>query len=209
MQEIYNSLLAYFRDNWPELVWIVIVAGVASYAAGKRSRLRWSRREFLDRLNVSLTSIDDGRLRIRTILEMDCQEVFLNTTATKKLVGLAGQTTADNPLIPIPKEDSWYYLNSLLNEISERFSEGQLRRDAGLPVHKEVYLLSLTCERAGPVRTQKIRGMLVRRDLLLKLPSEEPKYESPSHSTRWQTLQQLASRYNSSPHQFIQMEICF
>ena len=208
MNNILQSLLAYLRDNWPELLWIIVAAGAASYLAARRARSRWRNRDFLDRLNVSLTSIDDGTLRIRTILEMDCADVFLNPAAARTVVQLARHTTETDPILPIPKDDCWQYLNALLNEISERYAEGQLKRDLGQPVIRGEYLLCLTCERAGPVRTQKVRGMLVRKSLLASLPEEEPAYESPTHVTRWKTLQQLAAEYPKNPHRFIEIELC-
>ncbi|MEZ6131668.1 MAG: hypothetical protein R3C59_23670 [Planctomycetaceae bacterium] len=208
MDDALNSLLAWFRDNWPELIWIVLAAGIASYVASRRARTRWKNHDFLDRLNVSLTSIHDGRMRIRTILEMNCEQIFLNPAAAKTVVELARRTTTEDPLLPIPKADCWQYLNAVLNEISERFAAGQVKRDLGLPVESGTYLLCLTCERAGPVRTQKVRGMLVRKSLLTALPKEEPVYERPSHVTRWTTLQQMAIQFKQHPERFIEMEIC-
>lgn len=208
MNDAFESLVSYLRDNWPELLWIGLAAGVATYLTGRRARLRWRERDFLDRLNVSLTSIDDGAMRIRTILEMDCSDVFLNATAAKNIVSFAKQTTQDDPMLPIPSDDCWQYLNAVLNEISERFAVGQLRRDMGLPVQRGAYVLCLTCERAGPVRTQKVRGMLLKKTLLMNLPKEEPQFESPSHITRWVTLQQLAEHYQSDSSRFIDIEIC-
>ena len=204
-----ESLLSYLQDNWPEIVWIVSAAGIASYLAGFRARSRWRKRDFLDRLNVSLTSIDDGRLRIRTLLEMDGEDVFLNRIASQRVVGYARQTTEENPVLPIPKDDCWQYLNAVLNEISEQFSAGQLKRDMGLPVERKEYLLCLTCERAGPVRTQKVRAMMIRKELLLNLPAKEPSYESENHRTRWQTLLFLREHYDQAPFRFLTLEICF
>lgn len=208
MQEMIDSLLAYAREKWPELLWIVFAAGFASYFATRKARLRWKKRDFLDRLNVSLTSIEGGVLRIRTIFEEEGEKIFLNTAAAQTVVKLARQTTSQDPILPIPEEDCWQYLNAVLNEISERFSEGQIRRDLGLPVERGLYLLCLTCEKAGPVRTQKVRGMLVRKSLLANLPEQEPTYESPNHVTRWATLKQLAAQYQSRPYRFLEIEIC-
>jgi len=208
MNDALESLLHYLRENWPELLWIVAAAGVASYVAGRRARWRWRKRDFLHRLNVTLSYIQDGTLRIRTILEMDCDQIFLNASASSKIVALAGKTTPEDPILPIPKEDCWHYLNAVLNEVSERFALGQIKRDLGLPVQRGIYLLCLTCERVGPVRTQKIRGMLVNKSLLTALPEEEPAYESPTHTTRWKTLQQMADQYRRNPHRFIEIEIC-
>lgn len=202
------TLLEYLKDNWPEVIWIAVAAGTASYLVGRRARTRWRNRDFLDRLNVSLTRIEQGKLQIRTILEMTCEGIFLNPSAAKNVVELAKKTTADDPILPIPKDDCWLYLNTVLNEISERFAAGQIKRDLGLPVERGIYVLCLTCERAGPVRTQKIRGMLLQKSLLTALPQEEPAYESPTHATRWKTLHQLADQYQKNPHRFIEVEIC-
>lgn len=209
MQQVIDSLLEYLAGNWPELVWIVLVAGLASYLAGRRSQLQWRKRDFLDRLNVSLTSIHNGTLKIRTILETDAEEIFLNRTASSRIVELAKLTTESDPFIPIPTEDLWYYLNSVLNEISERFALGHLQADAGRPVSAETYLLCLTCERAGDVRTQKIRAMLVRESLLQKLPDKEPSYEAESHATRWDTLQKMSKRWAEMPDTFLRVELYF
>lgn len=209
MIEVLKSLLSYFRSNWPEVVWIVIAASAASYLATRRAKIRWRKREFMNRLNVSLTSIADGKLTIRTILEKDCEEVFLNTAAAKEIIKLAKQTSEDNPIIPIPQDDCWQYLNALLNEISERFAAGHLKLDMGLNVTVAEYLLCLTCERAGPVRTRKIRGMLVRKALLENLPEEEPSYERSNHHTRWETLQKMALEYKQNPYRFITISLGF
>lgn len=208
MSDFLESLFVYLRGNWPELLWIVAAAGLASYLAARRARWRWENHEFLDRLNVTLSSIEDGKLRIRTILEMDGEQVFLNTTAARTIVKLAKQTTLEDPILPIPTDDCWQYLNAVLNEISERFAAGQIKRDLGMPVVCEQYVLCLTCERAAPVRTQKVRGMLVRKSLLTALPEEEPAYESLSHSVRWATLQHMAVQYQQNRHRFVEMEIC-
>ncbi|MBL8891315.1 MAG: hypothetical protein JNL67_15145 [Planctomycetaceae bacterium] len=208
MQQIANSLLAYLASNWPELIWIVAAAGIASYLAGSRSRRLWQQREFLDRLNVSLTSLNNGQLKIRTILEMDVGDIFLNRSAAVKISQLAKRTTPTDPIIPLPDDDRWYYLNSVLNEISERFAGGHLRKDAGLPVEMVQYLICLTCEPASDVRTKKVRAMLVRRHLLENLPAEEPTYECSSHAVRWQTLQIMARRWREDPGQFLTIEVC-
>ncbi|MEM6688171.1 MAG: hypothetical protein AAF664_02010 [Planctomycetota bacterium] len=208
MGEILESLLSYLADNWPELLWIVIAASVASYLAGRRSLTQWRRRDFLGRLNVSLTYLEGETLRIRTILETDAEEIFLNASASTAIVQMAKKTTAENPLIPIPPEDRWFYLNSILNEISERFAHGHLKRAMDASVVEDDFLIALTCERAGKVRTQKIRALLFRRQFLENLPEEAPRYESPNHDTRWQTVQFLAERWTDSPDEFLELRLC-
>ena len=105
------------------------------------------------------------------------------------------------------KEDRWFYLNAVLNELSETFAEGLFRREAGKPHECLRYLLCLTNECDGDVKTRKIRAMVIRKDNLLNLPKDQPALESPRHSIRWKTLQQMQKTYASDPTNFIEVEI--
>ncbi|MFN3192005.1 MAG: hypothetical protein ACE361_15955 [Aureliella sp.] len=207
MPPIFESLQTYLFENWPELVWIVAAAATASYLAGRRNRSLWLKRSFLDRLNVSLNSVTPDGLRIRTILETDVESVFLNRSAAKTVTDLARSTTPEDPIIPVPRDDCWYYLNSVLNEVSERFSDGFIRDDAGIASNRVTYLICLTCEQAGTVRTHKIRAMLIQKSVLENLPETCPPLEHESHRTRWETLQILAHRWSIAPHYFLEMEL--
>ena len=208
MSELIETLFEQFEEHWVKFITAALFMGVGWFFGKRRAKSEWAKKEFLDRLNVSLTSIDDGTLKIRTIIEKACQEVFLNTVAAEAINAAARQTTEDNPLLPLGEDDYWYYLNAVLNEIAEKFAEGQIRRDLGLPVEVGTYLICLTCEKAGAVRTQKVRAMVVRKSLLANLPEKTPKFESPNHSTRWETLQFLAKTWKTAPHQFLEVELC-
>jgi hypothetical protein len=69
-------------------------------------------------------------------------------------------------------------------------------------------VMCLTSESAGEVRTRKIRAMMIQKDLLLNLPKDEPKFENPTHATRWKTLQYLAAQFQKTPYKFREVEIC-
>ena len=69
------------------------------------------------------------------------------------------------------------------------------------------YLICLTNECDGEVRTRKIRAMVIRKDRLLNLPKETPALESPNHTIRWTTLQQLQKAYLADSGNFIEAEI--
>ena len=208
MAELLLPIVEFIRGHWMQAVPVVASALIGWWFGKRRARQAWRKREFLDRLNISLTSLHEGQLLIRTLLEKRCEEVFLNSVATEAVIAQAQQTTAENPILPLPKEDYWFYLNSVLNELSEQFAEGVLRRDLGLPVTSGRYLVCLTSEAAGTARTRKIRSLVVLKSLLTKLPPEAPAFESPTHSTRWKTLQQLAAHYARSPEQFMEVELC-
>lgn len=172
-----------------------------------RANRAWRRREFLGRVNFSLNSIADGTLKIRTLCEKSSADVFLNAFAVKRLNQLAMQTTESDPVIPIPREDCWYFLNAVLNELSEQFAVGLLAREAGHEVRSVPYLICLTMECDGELRTRKLRAMVIRRDLLLNLPEETPEFESPHHRIRWSTLQHLQRRHAEEPWRFLEVEL--
>lgn len=208
MTPLIETLFEHFEEHWIKFVTAGLFMAVGWYFGKRRAQSEWARKEFLDRINVSLTSIDNGLLKIRTIIEKSCQDVFLNSVAAETINAAARKTTEENPVLPLAEDDYWYFLNAVLNEIAEKFAEGQIRRDLGLPVEVGTYLICLTCERAGAVRTQKVRAMIIRKNLLTNLPKEMPRFESPTHSTRWETLQFLAKSYRTTPHQFLEVELC-
>lgn len=133
---------------------VIILVGVIFMALGwwlglRMARRDWSRRENFDRLNVSLNWIEAGTLKFRTFPEKRCDEVFLNAHALEQVRKLSQLTTATNPVLPLPKADAWYDLNSILNELSEQFAEGAMRQEMGLPCQTASYLVCLTNEVAG------------------------------------------------------------
>lgn len=167
----------------------------------------WRRREFFNRLNISLNTIHDGKLLLRTVLEKSCEEVFMNKVAVDRLLEAAQRTSGADPLIPLHPEDRWYYLNAVLNEVSEKFSVGLFLREAGRPHHAVRYVICLTNECDGEVRTRKVRAMIIRRDLLQALPVEPPVFEKPHHAVRWKTLQIMQKRYTADPSMFLELEV--
>ncbi len=207
MDEILELFTKHLREKVIGLVIAALFAAIGWYWGKRRARAEWKRREFFDRLNVSLNILRDNKLLIRTILEKSCQEFFLNTAATETILAATQKTTEANSLIPLPKEDCWYFLNAVLNEVAEKFAEGQIKRDLGIPVQTERYLICLTNECSGEIKTRKLRAMLIQKKLLEKLPTDQPTLESPNHQTRWTTLQQLAASYRTEPFRFLEMEI--
>jgi hypothetical protein len=207
MQELIELGIDLFHDHW---IKVAIGAGMlflGSLFGWWRARKRWQKKEFFDRVNFSLNSLVDGKLLIRTLMETSCKAVFLNQVAVNQILTAAKQTTAADPIIPLAQDDYWFFLNGALNEVSEKFATGFLKRDLGASVQTGRYLLCLTNECDGDIRTRKIRVMLIQQQLLEKLPEEQPELESPNHSTRWKTLQAMSERYQSTPHQFLSVEI--
>ena len=208
MDQILEALTDWLQDNWIKFLTGLFIMAVGWFFGQRRAQASWKKKEFLDRLNVSLNAIDDGTLLIRTVLEKSCKDVFLNDVAVAAIRDASGKTSEADPTLPLPESEYWYYLNSVLNEVAEQFSEGQLRRDMGLLVTVKRYLICLTSECAGELKTRKVRAMLIQSTLLDALPEEQPKLESPHHTTRWDTLQKLAKLRKSNPYRFLEIEIC-
>lgn len=224
-QRILDAVFQRLQNHWIELLTAAAFALVGWFLGARRAKANWRKREFFDRVNFSLNSLSviekgptaetgpDGTpgartLRIRTLAEMNAGDVFLNAAARDAVTASARRTTPADPTLPLPRDDYWFYLNAVLNELSERFAAGWLRRDLGQQVRGETYLICLTCEAAGAMRQRKVRAMVVRRDLLLNLPGGEPTYEAPTHVTRWETLRFLAAEHGRNPWKFLEVELC-
>lgn len=193
---------------------IFLTTTVASFAVGRWwgqqvAKRQWQKKQFLGRILVSLNSLTDQWLKIRTIFERSLEEVFLNPVAIAKVRAASLRTTVDNPLLPIQREDRWFLLNFVLNAVAERFSSGLVRYDAGQPLRPVCYLLFLTCEVVGDDRIRKVRALLVRKDLLEDFPYENsmPKLEQEWHSDRIVTLRQAAAVYKKEPDNFLPLEV--
>lgn len=207
MNEILEMIINGFFEHWAKVAVGAVLMAVGWVVGWYRARVRWQKKEFFGRINVSLNSVTDGKLRIRTIMEKSCEEVFLNQVAVRSIIDASQNTQPDAPVIPLPKDDYWFYLNAVLNEVSEKFSLGFLNRDAGRDVESHLYVICLTNECDGEIRTRKLRAMLIRADLFENLPEEMPELESPNHATRWRTLKNMAAAMEQHPHQFLKVEL--
>jgi hypothetical protein len=207
-QQFLAAMSDFIHDNWMKVLTGFVLMALGWVFGKRKARSDWRKREFFHRLNVSLNLLIPGEpLQIRTLLEKTCEEVFLNVVATDAVAAAAKRTRPDNPLLPLPQADYWQYLNAVLNEIAEQFSVGEIRRDLGLPVTRGKYLICLTCECAGELRTRKVRAMVIQKKHLENLPAVQPKFEHAAHATRWQTLGILAEEYKKHPWQFLELEL--
>jgi hypothetical protein len=198
----------FVHDNWSKVAFSIACLILGAAWGRWQARRLWKRREFTGRLNISLNSLQDGKLLIRTLREDSLEEIFLNSAAVAVVLAAAKKTTEKQPVLPVAKEDAWYVLNSILNAVSEQFAHGLIRRDLGLEVHSARYVLALTYECDGEVRTRKVRAQVMRKDLFENLPETLPGLESPTHRVRFATLQKMAQWRLSHPEHFLEVEIC-
>lgn len=108
--EIWIHIVAILREHAVKVMTGFVLMAVGWYVGKRRAKAHWTKQEFFDRLNVSLNTIDGGTLKIRTVSEKRCEEVFLNSLAADTVQKFARQTTANDPVLPIPLNDSWYFL---------------------------------------------------------------------------------------------------
>ncbi len=207
MPAFIDVLIDIATEYWLALPFSLLGLLVGTLWGRWRAWRQWSRREFLHRLNISLNTIQDGYLRIRTVLEKDLLEVMLNRVAVDEVLVAASKATEKDPMLPLPEEDAWFLLNGVLNEVSELFAVGLVKKDLSIDAASARYLLCLTYEVAGAVRTHKVRAMLIRRETLENLPEEMPALESPTHIDRWHTLQRMARAWQETPYLFLEVEI--
>lgn len=214
-QQFVNDIASESGKKLITAVVVAIVSGVASFLIGRywgryQASRQWKKKEFLDRIIVSLNIFADGGLKIRTVLERSLDEVFLNQVAVDKVLAATKRCTAAQPLLPIAKTDRWYILNFVLNAVAEQFALGHVRRDAGQSVSVVKYALFLTAELVGDERIRKVRAMLVKVDHLQEFPYPDtlPALENPWHATRIETLRAAAKAYTTDPDQFLTLEVC-
>ena len=189
-----------------------VVSGVGLLVCGWfvgrwRTTRQWASQEFFARLHISLTLIHDGRLSIRTLGERSCIDVFGNAEAARAIADAARRTPPDDPLLDLPREGYWSFLNSVVNELSSLCAQGFIADDLGATVRRGSYIVCLTCERGADVRTRKVRAILVRKEVLFALPESMPSLDREQDVVRWKTLQSLAADYPKRPWRYVEVEL--
>ncbi|MCB9830841.1 MAG: hypothetical protein H6807_00070 [Planctomycetes bacterium] len=197
MRQLFEVLDDLIVDHWAKILTGLVLLVLGRVWGRFRARREWQAKEFKNRLMVSMNSIVDGRLLIRTVLEKDMHEVLLNGLAVAALREAGQKTSESDPVIHLAEADRWHILNAVLNEVAENFKEGLFARDLGLPVVVGRYVFCLTNEVAGDLRTRKIRVMIQRPELLAEDGPELQSLElaSPHHRTRLETLAAMRRQY--------------
>lgn len=208
-----DRIWEWIAESWPNLIGTVLGLLAGRWYGLRRARKKWEKREFLDRLMVSLNSVrhgPDGKpgLAIRTLLEKRLEDVLLNEAAFQSVMDAAHRTTEEDPILPLGKSDRWYVLNAVLNEVAEHFSLGALMVDAGAPTSSHRYLICLTQEPGKEVRSRKVRALVVRKELLLEGAFRgELELDFPYHATRLATLECMRKRYETDRDHFMEIEL--
>ena len=195
-----TDLVSFVQQHWPEALVSFISLILGGLLGRWRAWKRFSKRAFYDRITVSLNYVEDGKFKIRTLLERSAIEIYRNAEMSRTVVE-ACRKKGQGPLLDLPEKDYWYYLNPVLNAISERFAEGYVRREAGAGGTEQTYLLFLTCENdeGVAVRQRKIRAMLIRRSVLLSTVDVTPEFRNEFQKARWESLRKVRQELATCP----------
>ena len=196
MRELITSLGNLISEHGSELLLSVVSFAAGGLWAWLQAWRSWANRAFYDQVNVSLNFVDEGQFEIRTLLERSSGEVFRNREMLRRVLR-AARSANKSPLLNVEAEDYWYYLNAVLNVISEKFAEGYVRQEARA-ASSHTYLLFLTSETETQVRQRKVRAMLVRESLLLDTLNQTPAFKNEFHEIRWETLKTVAREWTES-----------
>ena len=214
LEKLWRAVNELILDHWIKAVMaggiFILTTGFGLFQAWRALR----NRTFYRRFHFSLNIIENGKLLIRTLDEEDVGRVVLdNSSAINEVISAAKRTTVDNPFLNLDPDLQWLTLNSALNELSRIVPcQGLFHRDWGYPVVAHTYVLGLTCEKDGDVRTRKVRLMIIRETVLLQINDPKikpPSVEQESHSVRWRTLKKMAELYVKQPKLFMKFEVTF
>jgi hypothetical protein len=201
------ELGSWLMKYWDLVLLLATWTGIAFVAL--RRRRDWRRKRFTQQVSFSLTYLETDaegreRLALRTLLELNAAEVWLNEYGVRRVEKAAERTTLEDPFLRIePPEDQELVRHAVLNVLAERYSEAFLARAMGLDVRMQTFLFGVTWERYGDIKTHKLRVMVVRPEELEALfgPQGRAKrlgFASESHRWRLATLEHMYRLHRSS-----------
>eukprot|EP01118_Nematostelium_gracile_P009490 TRINITY_DN3207_c0_g2_i1.p1 TRINITY_DN3207_c0_g2~~TRINITY_DN3207_c0_g2_i1.p1 ORF type:complete len:265 (+),score=45.13 TRINITY_DN3207_c0_g2_i1:87-881(+) len=214
-ETIMTSIAEWLPASSPPIMFSLggAVGVLGTVAAWYRSRNAFFAKDFLDRITLTMISVQDNKLVFRTMWEKDLSSIIHNRHVLSVIKKGIKQTTMESSIIPLPDPVSWV-LNPVLNCISEEFAQGWAARDLGIPTQSDWYCFALTCERSKKIKFRKVRIILVKEKLLEKvLTMKTPKFEWPHHINRWNTLLEMGRAYakqkeKKGPVQILRCEVC-
>lgn len=193
---------------------VTLIVLTVGWAWGRWQSLRaWRHKQFKDRVLLSLNCVDiqgdKAGLRLRTLFEKDVHDVFHNDSMIDVVRRRAREVKVGEPILRFAdKDEAWHILNTVLNQIAERFVEGVIRKDMGLSTTTKWYTFCLTFEIDGGIRIQKLRVMMIEKEKLLAFPdSGDITVESEKHKIRIETLRSMKKELKANPHLFMDIEL--
>lgn len=186
------------------IISIPLIAGLfGSRRLIQKNRKHWLERKFHTTLNISintLTKTTPGHynLKIRTLAEIELSSIIPNPEGLRQIELAKEQTTAENPILPLPPPHHWICYNQVLNHVAAMSRDGMLIRDicGSEAVESDWYVIGLTYEPS--TCEKKLRALVVKRDHLLDMAEHSEEYDGVEivyHRDRMDALKRLALQY--------------
>ena len=86
MEDFFNTVRDLAAQHGIKFLSAAAFTGAGWLIGRWRAAQSWKKREFFNRLNISLNSLHDGKLLIRTVLEKTCEDILLNKVAVERLI---------------------------------------------------------------------------------------------------------------------------
>eukprot|EP00301_Raphidiophrys_heterophryoidea_P025747 c8709_g1_i1.p1 GENE.c8709_g1_i1~~c8709_g1_i1.p1 ORF type:complete len:363 (+),score=92.43 c8709_g1_i1:87-1175(+) len=169
---------------------------VTSFVAWNKAQLRLKYRMVEKAVNLSLNSLRNGHLCMRTINEVDIDSIFVdNPGAVSLVLAAARRTTPEQPFLTLPNDNAWFITNSVVNAMSAAVSPvGYFYADANMPYRSEWYRLAITFEKES-LKGRKLRVIAASEALLYRINSmPTPNFENEFHKYRWEILCHMGRR---------------
>jgi len=194
-----QAFLEWMRPHWSAVALIGTWIGILFIAF--RRRLQWHHKRFLTQVNFSLNYRVGNSLAMRTLIEKDAAEVWLNPYGVKLVYTAAGRTTRENPFLVFKNPKDQDFVNrAILNILSGRFAETFVAASLGVPVRSATYYFAITCEKFEIMRTIKLRVLLMDEQTMLELFGPEGlanqlEIRNPIYQARLITLRAIHDLY--------------
>lgn len=182
----------------------IIVAGFSATFGFPLAMLLYRKRQFLDHITYSCNTLlcedDTYTLQIRTPEVLPVSDLLpVNTVFSLKLLLAIRRCTSDNPFIIMSDRDMDVLQPCIINGLSRIFAEGIMANAQGRVVEKTIFLIAITFEKYGAIRSRKIRVMIATANQLQQISKQEfrgaVRFEEEHHSDRMRTLYAMAERY--------------
>lgn len=167
----------------------------------------YKKKKFLDHITynynrfVKLGDACSHRLELRTPQLLPIGDILPNNLMFKlKLHAAIRKCSRTNPLIQMSDKDMDILMPAIINGLSMIFGSGMMTDNPGQEVD---YLLAVTYEKYGSIKSQKIRVLIVTPETLKRIDNAGLawiKFEESQHSDRIATLKTIARIRQEDPN---------
>lgn len=156
----------------------------------------YRKKRFLDHITYSLNYFEEGtkgkkKLILRTLQVLPKEDLLPSNFLFKlKMFKAIRNCSEEDPFIKMDQKAMNILMPAIINGISSLFGADILQNQKGHP--QKQFLLAVTCEKYGDIKSQKIRVMIIDPKELdgmsFKDTLRDYTFEDPSHKDRIRTL---------------------